>query len=204
MSYRGENPPNGALIDYWLGQAGTLPTITIHGTNGRLINTLRPTSLRGVNRIVWNLRETDLPIRGGFGGDDDAPGQAPNVSGPLVPPGTYTVHMVVAGQTFEQKVDVREDPRIEISAGDRKLWTDAVQQTAALAREFGPVNDRIQKLPGSGEDVTDLKRQARELVSRITGLYGGLGRWTGAPTRDQLSRLAYYQQMAKTLTSKAP
>jgi hypothetical protein len=79
-----------------------------------------------------------------------------------------------------------------------------VQQAAALARAFGPVNDQIQKLAGTDADVADLKRQSRELTSRIGSLYGALGRWTGVPTKDQLSRLAYYQTMAKQLTAKAP
>ena len=105
--------------------------------------------------------------------------------GPLVAPGTYVVRLVAGGRTLEQKVEVREDPRIDITPAERKQWTDAVQQAAALAREFGPVNDRIQKLPGTGADVVDLKRQSRELLSRISGLYGALGRWTGAPTKDQ-------------------
>ncbi len=47
------------------------PAVTVHTSNGQLVNTLRATGNRGVNRIVWNLRETDLPIRGGGGGDDD-------------------------------------------------------------------------------------------------------------------------------------
>ena len=74
--------------------------------------------------------------------------------------------------------------------------------TPDAAREFAPVNDRIQKLPGTGADGVEQKRQSRELLSRISGLYGALGRWTGAPTKDQLSRLAYYQQMVKTLVAK--
>ena len=73
--------------------------------------------------------------------------------GPLVAPGTYVIRLVAGGRTLEQKVEVREDPRIDVSPAERKQWTDAVQQAAALAREFGPVNDRIQKLPGTGADV---------------------------------------------------
>ncbi len=205
MWFRGDNPANGALVDYWIGTPGVAPAVTVHTSNGQLVNTLRATGNRGVNRIVWNLRETDLPIRGGGGGDDDDDG-APRggVPGPLVAPGTYVIRLVAGGRTLEQKVEVREDPRIDVSPAERKQWTDAVQQAAALAREFGPVNDRIQKMPGTGADVTDLKRQSRELISRIGGLYGAVGRWTGAPTKDQLSRLAYYQTMVKQLTAKAP
>jgi len=202
MWFRGENPANGALIDYWIGAPGIAPTITVHTSGGQLVNTLRGTGNRGVNRIVWNLRETDLPIRAGGFGDDDAPAAGAGTPGPLVAPGTYVVRMVVAGRTLEQKVEVRDDPRIDITAADRKLWMDAVQQAAALAREFAPVNDRIQKLTGTNADVIDLKRQSRELLLRISGLYGSLGRWAGAPTKDQVSRMAFYQQMAKTLGSR--
>ena len=163
-----------------------------------MVNTLRGTANKGVNRVVWNLREADLPIRAG-GGDDDAPAAGAGMPGPLVMPGVYTVRMMAGARTLEQKVEVREDPRVDVSPADRKLWTDALSQVAALARTFGPVNDRIQKGPATGEDAADLKRQSRELISRITGLYGALGRWTGAPTKDQISRLAYYTTMVKTL-----
>jgi len=203
MWYRGENPASGALVDYWLGAAGTAPAITVHSAGGQLINTLRATSLKGVNRIVWNLRETDLPLRGGFGGDDDGP-QTGGMPGPFVAPGTYVVRMVAGGRTLEQKVEVREDPRIDVTPAERKVWTDALTQVTALAQTYAPVNDRIQKMGGTGADVVDLKRQSRELLSRITGLYGAVGRWVGAPTKDQLSRLAYYQSMAKQLAAKAP
>ncbi len=202
MWFRGENPANGALVDYWIGSPGVAPAVTVHTASGQLVNTLRGTGNRGINRIVWNLREADLPIRGGFGGGDDAPAGGSTTPGPLVAPGTYLVRLAAGGRTLEQKVEVREDPRIDISAAERKQWMDALQQTAALAREFAPVNDRIQKLPGTGADVVDLKRQSRELLSRISGLYGAIGRWTGAPTKDQLSRIAYYQQMVKTLSTK--
>ena len=199
MWFRGENPANGALIDYWIGAPGTAPTITVHTASGQLVNTLRGTGNRGVNRVVWNLREADLPIRGGFSEEDgDAP-RGGGMPGPLVAPGTYIVRLVAGNQKHEQRVEVREDPRIDITPAERRQWTDALQQAAALAREFSPVNDRIQKLPGTGADVVDLKRQSRELLSRIAGLYGAIGRWTGAPTKDQITRLAYYQQTAKTL-----
>ena len=71
MWFRGDNPANGALVDYWIGTPGVAPAVTVHTSSGQLVNTLRATGNRGVNRIVWNLRETDLPIRGGGGGDDD-------------------------------------------------------------------------------------------------------------------------------------
>ena len=95
----------------------------MHDAAGTLMQTLTPSRARGVNRVVWNLRHADLPVRGGFGEDDDAP-RGSNLSGPYVVPGAYTVRLVVAGKTLEQKVEVRDDPRLDAPPADRKLWSD--------------------------------------------------------------------------------
>ena len=71
MIFRGENPPNGAIVDYWLGAEGSAVALSVHDASGGLVQTLTPTRARGVNRVVWNLRQADLPVRGGGFGDDD-------------------------------------------------------------------------------------------------------------------------------------
>ena len=54
------------------------------------------------------------------------PARRGGVPGPLVAPGTYIVRLVAGGRTLEQKVEVREDPRIDVTPAERKQWTDAV------------------------------------------------------------------------------
>ena len=71
----------------------------------------------------------------------------------------------------------------------------------SLIRTFAPVNDRIQKLPAGAASAADLKRQSRELLTRLSGLYGDFGRWTGAPTRIQQSELKFYAEMVQKLSS---
>lgn len=209
MLFRGENPANGALVDYWVSKTDTVVALSVHDASGQLIQTLAPAGgrgvMRGVNRVVWNLRHADLPIRGGGGGDDDdeAP-RGDSAPGPLVAPGTYMVRMVVGGKTLEQKVEVREDPRIDVTPEIRKQWTDATTEVASTIRQFAAVNDKIQKIVGGdGPRVVEMKRQSRELMSRLGGLFGVLNRWTGAPTQDQLSELKFYQEMAAALTKAA-
>jgi photosystem II stability/assembly factor-like uncharacterized protein len=192
MVFRGENPPNGAIIDYWLAAAkGESVTLGVHDAAGQLVQQLRPTTNRGMNRVVWNLRHAELPVRGGgFGADAGGT----NTPGPLVLPGTtYTVRLTANGRTHEQKVEVREDPRIDITPADRKVWHDTLMQVATLIREFAPVNDRTQKSEGKDPATLDLKRQSRELMSRLTGLYNDIGRITARPTADQMSRLNFYR-----------
>ncbi len=203
MIFRGENPANGAIIDYWLGSASAQPVLTVHDAAGTLVQTLAPTREKGVNRVVWNLRHADLPVRGGFGGDDDDAPRSGNLAGPYVLPGVYTVRLAVAGKTLEQKVTVKPDPRLDATPADQKTWSDFQMQVAAAIRQFAPVADQVQKAPAGDAALTDVKRQARELSSRLTGLFSDTGRWVGAPTADQQSRFKFYQEMAAKLTAAA-
>ncbi|MGE0462297.1 MAG: hypothetical protein AB7Q16_13090 [Vicinamibacterales bacterium] len=201
MLFRGENPPNGAIIDYWLANPTSEVALSVHDASGTLVQTLTPARARGVNRVVWNLRHADLPVRGGGFGDDDGP--RANLAGPYAVPGVYTVRLVSGGRTLEQKVEVKDDPRIDAPAPDRKVWSDFQMQVAGAIREFAPVADKVQKAPAGDAQMTDLKRQARELMSRLTRLYGDTGRWVGRPTADQLSEFKFYQQKAGELTAAA-
>ena len=202
LVFRGENPPNGAIVDYWLSSPQTPVTLSVHDAAGTLVQTLAASRTRGVNRMVWNLRHADLPVRGGFGEDDDAP-RGGNLAGPYVLPGIYTVRLAAAGRTFEQKVEVRDDPRIDAPAADRKLWADFQMQVAEAIRQFAPIADKVQKAPAGDAQTTDLKRQSRELLSRLSGLFTATGRWVGRPTAEQQSEFKFYQEMSAKITSTA-
>jgi hypothetical protein len=151
--------------------------------------------------VIWNLRQADLPVRGGgFGDDDDAP-RGGNLPGPYVAPGVYTVRLVAGGKTLEQKVEVKDDPRIDATPADRKAWTDFQAQVAAAIRQFAPIADKVQKAPAGDAQRTELKRQSRELISRLTGLLSATARWVGRPTSDQQSEFTFYQDMLGKLTA---
>jgi hypothetical protein len=132
--------------------------LTVHDAGGHeLVQTLTPTSARGVNRVVWNLRHAELPVRGGGGGDDDE-GRAAAWRGRTCA-GHLHVRLVVGGKTLEQKVEVKDDPRIDATPADRKIWSDFQMQTAAAIRQFAP-------LPAAGS------RQARRVRADV-----GRGAW---------------------------
>jgi photosystem II stability/assembly factor-like uncharacterized protein len=197
MFFRGENPPNGAIIDYWLSGKTDGVSLTVHTAGGELVQALQPTTNRGINRVVWNLRSADLPVRSGFSEDGEGSG---SVAGPYVAPGTYVVRLAAGGRTSEQRVEVREDPRITVTAADRKIWSDTLLTLANTIRQSAPLNDRIQKVPGTAAGLVDLKRQWRELIARLTGVYGEISRWTGRPNADQMAEVKYYTEMATQLT----
>ncbi len=123
--FYGQNPPDGAIIDYWLRDAGTRPTIKVVGPTGEEVTELQPTADRGINRVVWNLRHERFGSAGGGGrgpggGGGDFGG---GLQGPLVVPGRYTVVLELEGTVFEQMLEVREDPRINVGLGERRAWT---------------------------------------------------------------------------------
>ena len=96
---------------------------------------------------------------------------------------------------------VREDPRLSVTLAERRAWTAFQQQVAGLATQFAPVTDRARRATGTDASTVDNKRQAQELLARISTLYSATSRWTGLPSADQRMQLAYYQKMAQQLSA---
>ena len=129
-----ENPPTGAIIDYYLKNAATGPVVLeVLNSGGTVVrryastdavtpidpNTLvtnavwqRPQeslgTSAGLHRFVWDFRPQPPAGggRGGRGGGGGGRGGAPPVS-----PASYSVRLTVNGQTYTQPLVVKADPR---------------------------------------------------------------------------------------------
>ena len=117
--FTGPNPPYGALITYYLkdklDDKATFK-IQILDESGKLVQELnKPSREKGLNRVAWNLRYGGAEVRRPPQREETAFGGPPR--GPHVLPGSYTVKLTVGDKTFEQAVDVRLDPTINVSAG---------------------------------------------------------------------------------------
>jgi photosystem II stability/assembly factor-like uncharacterized protein len=134
----GQNPQYGAAISYYLktAPAGDV-RISIVDAKGQTVRTFAGGKNAGLNRVVWNLEgelTTEVRLRTSPAyapeikvdkdGTRSAPG-APRMS-ILLPPGTYTVKLSVAGQQFTQPLVVRKDPN---SGGSE---ADIIAQTAMM------------------------------------------------------------------------
>jgi len=134
-----ENPPNGAIIDYYLKTAAAGPvTIEILNASGATIrrysssvppaaidpNTLAvnavwqraqepPSAAAGMHRFVWDLRP-EAPQggrgRGGRGGGGGGGGGGRGGQ-PPVAPGGFSVKLTVNGKNYTQPLTVTPDPR---------------------------------------------------------------------------------------------
>jgi photosystem II stability/assembly factor-like uncharacterized protein len=151
--FQGANPPQGAIIDFWLkSKPADMKDVKITITrNDQLLATLHPGPLEaGMNRIVWNMR-ADRPVpptpqeiqqaeRNAAQG-----GGPPNFSGALVDPGgEYTVEIKIGAEHDNKKFNVQEDPRITwFSQADRAKRRAAIDELAVLAADADKLRKRF-------------------------------------------------------------
>jgi photosystem II stability/assembly factor-like uncharacterized protein len=137
----GENPPDGAAIDYYLGKSVTGPvTLEILDANGKLVRKYASTDAPyatqeelaqqliplywlempqvlsgapGMHRWVWDLHYT-TPLAGRYQYPISAvPHRTPRTpEGPLALPGTYTIRLTANGKSMTSTVIVKADPRV--------------------------------------------------------------------------------------------
>lgn len=193
MFFRGENPPAGAIIDVWLREAGEA-TLAFLDANGAEVARQRHQAVRGLNRVTWNLSH----------GDPDQPETAAP-RGPLVVPGSYTVRLTAAGITSEQRLEVREDPRIEGDPAVRRAWTAALLELARVRRDAQSLVAQAvaaeQAAPAAARaKAADLVRETRELTSRAARLYGEVNGRVGSLTGQQRAQQGFIEAMLRTLT----
>ncbi len=151
----GQNPPAGAVIDYWLkDDAAGAVTLTIRDAAGELVRRFSssdpPESLTvnqyfqsgwikkdkqlsaqaGTHRFIWDLRYP-RPKALTYNYQIAAvwhDGTLIAPEGALVLPGKYTVTLTVDGKEYHQPLTVKMDPRVQIS-------DDALKKQLALARD---------------------------------------------------------------------
>jgi len=134
----GQNPPDGAIIDYYLG-AGTSGAVTLEilDSAGVLLRRyastdpaepadsnlaipvywVRPphplSSLPGMHRFLWDLHYTPLAGgRAGYGMQAIVHDTPPSITSIWVMPGRYTVKLTAGGKSYTQPLTVKMDPRV--------------------------------------------------------------------------------------------
>ena len=208
MYYRGENPTYGAVIDLWARDSVPRNArVTIHDATGAQLTAVPidagPGS--GVRRLTWNLRLP--PVAAGRAGADDDEGFGGGLPGRLVTPGTYTARLSLHGQQLEQRFEVREDPRVSLTADQRVAWFGAIDSVAIMYRAANAMADttrreqqRLAALPEAERrrlaarvtEVADVALTASELTQRLAALYGNVVRVSEPPTADQRAQMGYF------------
>ena len=233
--FAASNPPDGAAIRYYLrtdvqpkeavadgsngsnGNGGdtsadTTVSVIITDNDGSVIRTLEGPGSAGLHEVIWDLRfeppyvpeERPQQFGGFFRG-------APR--GPKVLPGTYSVEVNAGGLVQSGTVEVRLDPRVEISQADLMARQDLLMSAYRLAKptyeagravrrlndQLNEVQKLLREMDEAPEEVKDEAKSLRTEVSRIQRELGQAGRGrrgsfaveasTTRPTADQLWQL---------------
>ncbi len=137
----GQNPPNGAILDYYISSApGQDVMLEILDSGGKMVRqfSTKPeeaitepppnvpdywvghpeplTKNVGLNRFVWDLHATAPPVLRHEYPISALYGNTPGLPlGALVTPGSYRVRVTVNGKSYEQPLTVAMDPRVDVS-----------------------------------------------------------------------------------------
>ena len=197
--YVSPNPPAGALIRYYVGEAGAgggvvaaspagngadgegvpadgsgQPTITILDDGGEVVRELTGPGAAGIQQVRWDLRIEPPYTPSGppqqFGGGFGG-GQA---RGPRVLPGTYTVRLEAAGRTQEEEVVVRLDPRVDMSRADLEARQEALMSAYDLAGPVYEAGRAVQRVTTKLMEVSALLREQEETPEELSEEVSGL------------------------------
>jgi hypothetical protein len=156
-TWQGENPPDGALINYYLAADASPVTITVATTGGDLVNRFTARGRAGLNRAVWNMSWSNpagAPAGGGRGGRGGGGGL------PAVP-GRYTVTVAAAGRQASKTFELRGDPDVALSIDDYRAQFEAARKARTLMASVGELTSTAESLTRQIENLEAQVRGAR-------------------------------------------
>ena len=144
----GQNPPDGAIIDYYLkDKASGEVTLEIIDAKGNVVRHyssndtlytipevdiplywIKPQQIlsaeAGSQRFVWDLHYTPLNMPASYPMAAIYKNTQPAPTSPWAMPGNYTVKLKVNGQIFSQPLTIKMDPRVKTPLADLQKQYD--------------------------------------------------------------------------------
>jgi photosystem II stability/assembly factor-like uncharacterized protein len=175
----GENPPDGAIVDYWLKSDAQGPVqLEVLDAAGIVVRRfasddppeppvekrnipdywIRPPQTlgtrAGLHRFVWDLHYP-RPRASEFAYPISAiPANTPaEPRGPWAVPGAYTLRLTVGGQRLEQPLRVKLDPRVTSSLDALRAQFARTSEVAADMARVADARQGASRAPGTGTDV---------------------------------------------------
>jgi hypothetical protein len=143
----GENPPDGAVINYYLQSNAGVVKLEILDSKGQLVRTytsndkpytkpkdnvpdywVRPQQIlsakAGAHRFSWDMHYDPLDVEPTFPISAVYKNTPPDPTAPWVMPGTYTARLTVDGKVQSQTFVVKMDPRVKTAVKALQLQHD--------------------------------------------------------------------------------
>ena len=208
----GRNPPYGATINYWIGSVPTEDVaLVIADSTGRSIRTLPGPKVRGVNRVMWDLRFDPLSSGAAPSARAAGPGPGAGAGGGrggggggftiVAPPGRYTVRLRIGDREQSQPLVVLRDPDAGGSAADLATQQAMLVAIGTDLGSAGVLNSSIENVRGqlrslgtrvaSDPAQADVRAQSEGLEQRFMQLADSLVQQIPAP---------FYERPVKLIT----
>jgi len=203
----GPNPPDGAVINYYLQSPATSPvTLEIRDSAGKLVRRwssadkpqpigpdlsiptywVRPpqalADAAGMHRFIWDMHYAPVPgIAPSYPIAAVPHNTAPQPTSPWAMPGEYTVVLAADGKSYTQPLAVKMDPRVKTAlAGLKQQFTESMQLYEPLMR-VAPAFDQVTELR---KQLASLKKQAQgDVLASVNALDEKLDHLAGAARR---------------------
>ncbi len=168
----GQNPPDGAILNYHLGSGATGDvTLEVFDSAGKLVRRysstdpapapdpdlfipsywVRPpqhlSNQPGFHRFMWDLRYTPIPgIKPEYPIAAVYMNTAPAATSPWVLPGKYKVVLTANGQKHEQELTIAMDPRVKTPMSGLEQQFALSQQVYEDLLKLQPINEQVKQL----------------------------------------------------------
>src|SRR6185503_13268368 len=174
----GTNPPYGAALDFWIrtappDSAKDSLSIQILDSQGQVVRTLKQVPSVGINRVWWDLRyeptpEAKLRVSPALAPwfrvrPEGTPAPGVGRFSVLATPGRYTVRFSARGKTYDQPLELRQDPNTGASA------QDLAAQSALLADLVSDIDSTVAMI----NRVEVVRGQLAALKASFAGDSGG-------------------------------
>jgi photosystem II stability/assembly factor-like uncharacterized protein len=180
----GQNPPDGAVINYYLSTAVTTPvTLEIRDSAGEIVRRwssadkprpispdlaiptywVRPPQVlsdaAGMHRFLWDMHYAPVPgIAPSYPIAAVPHNTAPQATSPWALPGEYTVVLTALGKSYTQPLTVKMDPRVKTSPeGLQQQFTKSIELYEPLLK----VSPAFDQVVGLRKQLAGLKKQAQ-------------------------------------------
>jgi hypothetical protein len=220
----GENPPDGAIIDYYLKSASASPvTLEILDREGKLVRKfssddkpdqtqeelekqliplywLKPQKIlsaqAGLHRWVWNLRYAAPDATHHEYPIAAVPHETPRYPvGVSVLPETYTVKLTADGKSYSQPLEVKMDPRVKATKEDlEQQFQVATKLAEGMNASFAALEQA--RSVASQLDDTAKKAPKGDLAEAIASLAQEVGEFNGsAGDKDKNSSVTGFDKI---------
>ena len=200
------NPPDGAIIDYYLPADAKTVTLVFKDAKGNVVRHVAssdppekidpmlnipkywvrppqsvPTSA-GAHRFLWDMHYAPIAgMEAEYPIAAIAHDTAPQPTSPWIVPGNYTVTLVVDGKDYTQPLVVKMDPRVKTPASGLAQQFKVSEQLYHDMQKLVPATDEVEavtkQLSGlEGKAKGDVLAAVKALEQKLQPLAGG-----GAP-----------------------